>query len=135
MLFPSVELTTADGHPLLLLMDPSRTEHHIDDLLSRLDVLIDARGTDAGRSRLSVEHILDQCDENTLVIGTHVNGPGGLLEHAGQQRGEALRNRTWQQRRCIQVKTWRRTGWTGASARSDAGHPRCTLPTATASQT
>lgn len=94
MLFPSVELTTADGHPLLLLMDPSRTEHHIDDLLSRLDVPIDARGTDVGRSRPSVEQILDQCDENTLVIGTHINGPGGLLEHAGQQRGEVLRNRT-----------------------------------------
>ena len=93
VLFPGVELTAIDGRHLLLLMDPSRTGGHVDDLLSRLEVPVDERRTDAGRSRLSVEQILDECDESVLVIGAHVNGPKGLLSHSGQQRIAELRHR------------------------------------------
>lgn len=92
-LFPGVELTAADGCHLVLLMDPTRTATHVDDLLSRVDVPVEARNRPDGRSPLSVEQILKECGDDVLVIGAHVNGPRGLLEHSGEQRIAELRNR------------------------------------------
>lgn len=92
VLFPAVELTAGDGSHLLLLMDPAHKQAHVEDLLSRLQVPVSLRGTQTGRSPLSVEKILDECGEDVLVIGAHVNGPDGLLEHNGQQRIHELRN-------------------------------------------
>ena len=92
-LFPGVELTAADGCHLLLLMDPARTATHVDDLLSRVDVPVEARNRPDGRSPLSVEQILKKCGDDVLAIGAHVNGPRGLLDHSGEQRIAELRNR------------------------------------------
>jgi hypothetical protein len=92
-LFPGVELTAADGCHLLLLMDPTRTATHIDDLLSRVDIPVEARNRPDGRSPLSVEQILKECGDDVLAIGAHVNGPRGLLDHSGEQRNAELRNR------------------------------------------
>ena len=36
VVFPGVELTAGDGYHLLLLMDPSRNQQHVNDLLSRV---------------------------------------------------------------------------------------------------
>ena len=93
VLFPGVELTTADNCHLLLLMDPTRTATHVEDLLSRVEVPVDERGKQDGRSSLGVEQILKQCDDDVLVVGAHVNGPRGLLEHSGQRRSAELRSR------------------------------------------
>ncbi len=92
-LFPGVELTAADGCHLVLLMDPSRTATHVDDLLSRVNVPVEARNRPDGRSPLSVEQILKECGDDVLVIGAHVHGRRGLLEHSGEQRIAELRNR------------------------------------------
>lgn len=92
-LFPGVELTAADGRHLVLLMDPTRTATHVDDLLSRVDVPEEARNRPDGRSPLSVEQILNECGGDVLVIGAHVNGRRGLLEHTGERRIAELRNR------------------------------------------
>ena len=93
VLFPGVELTTADSCHLLLLMDPARDVSHVEDLLSKVEVPVDARGRQDGRSPLGVEQILRQCGDDVLVIGAHVNGPRGLLRLSGQQRRGALRDR------------------------------------------
>ena len=94
MLFPGVELTTADSCHLLLLMDPAQTAAHVEDLLSRFDVPVDDRGKQDGRSSLGVEQILNQCGDDVLIIGAHVNGPRGLLmEHSGMQRITELQSR------------------------------------------
>lgn len=92
-LFPGVELTAADGCHLLLLMDPTRTATHIDDLLSRVDIPVEARNRRDGRSPLSVEQILKECGDDVLVIGAHVNGLRGLLNRPGEQKIAELRNR------------------------------------------
>ena len=91
-LFPGVELTTADGCHLLLLMDPARDASHVEDLLSKVEVPVDERGKRDSRSPLSVEQVLRRCSDNVLVIGAHVNGPRGLLAHSGEQRLAELRN-------------------------------------------
>ena len=44
VVFPGVELTANDGCHLLLLMDPSCSHQHVNDLLSRVDVLVNDRG-------------------------------------------------------------------------------------------
>ena len=94
VLFPGVELTTADRCHLLLLMDPTRTATHIENLLANVRVPVEERGSKSGYSRLGVQQILEQCGEDILVIGAHVNGPRGLLiEHSGQQRISEFRNR------------------------------------------
>ena len=50
VVFPGVELTASDGCHLLLLMDPSCNQQHVNDLLSRVGVLVDDRGTQTARS-------------------------------------------------------------------------------------
>ena len=97
VVFPGIELTANDGCHLLLLMDPSCNQQHINDLLSRVNVPVDDRGKDTARSPLSVEKILGQCGDDALVIGAHVNGAEGngtygLLQCSGQQRIAVLRN-------------------------------------------
>ena len=92
VVFPGVELTANDGCHLLLLMDPSRNQQHVSDLLSRVDVPVNERGKQTARSRLSVEQILEECGDDALVIGAHANGPDGLLRLAGEQRIAVLRN-------------------------------------------
>ena len=86
VLFPGVEVTAGDGCHLLLLMDPSREQQHIEALLTRLKIPVDERGKREAYSSYSVEHILDRCNEEVLVIGAHANSDAGLLEHDGQQR-------------------------------------------------
>ena len=93
VLFPGVELTASDGCHLLLLMDPDRKGQHIEDLLSKVKVPVEDRGSKDARSSLSVEQILEQCGDDVLVIGAHANGPCGLLEHSGQQRIAELSDR------------------------------------------
>ncbi len=92
VVFPGVELTASDGCHLLLLMDPSCNQQHVNDLLSRVDVQVDDRGKQTARSLLSVEQILEECGDDALVIGAHINGPGGILELNGEQRMAVLRN-------------------------------------------
>ena len=92
VVFPGVELTANDGCHLLLLVDPSCNQQHVNDLLSRVDVPVDDRGKQTARSPLSVERILEGCGDDALVIGAHVNGPDGLLKSGGQQRITVLRN-------------------------------------------
>ena len=97
IVFPGVELTAGNGCHLLLLMDPSCNQQHVDDLLSRVGVPVDDRGKQTARSSLSVENILDECGDDALVIGAHVNGANGerthsLLHCGGMQRIEVLRN-------------------------------------------
>ena len=86
IVFPGVELTTNDGCHLLLLMDPSCNQQHINDLLSRVDVPVNDRGKRTARSPLSAEKILEECGDGALVIGAHVNGHDGLLQLCGEQR-------------------------------------------------
>ena len=90
--FPGVELASADGRHLLLLMDPSCNQQHVNDLLSRVDVPVDDRGKKTARSHLSIEQILEECGDDALVIGAHANGPDGLLQLTGEQRIAVLRN-------------------------------------------
>ena len=59
ILFPGVEITTGSVH-LIALMDPTCEQEHIDDLLSRAGVAVEARGTGLARSRFNVEQILDR---------------------------------------------------------------------------
>ena len=92
VVFPGVELTANDGCHLLLLMDPLCNQQHVSDLLSRVDVPVIERGKHTARSRLSVEQILEECGDEALVIGAHVNGPDGLLRLTGEQRIAVLRN-------------------------------------------
>ncbi len=92
VLFPGVELTANDGCHLLILMDPSCHQHHVSDLLSRVELPVNERGKQTARSRLTVEQILEECGDESLVIGAHANGPDGLLRLKGAQRIAVLRN-------------------------------------------
>ncbi len=93
-LYPGVELTASDGTHLILVMDPDKSQQHIEALLSTMKVPVDQRGKQTGRSTLSVEQILDQCESDVLVVGAHINGPDGLLSQDGLQRIEELRDPT-----------------------------------------
>ncbi len=92
VVFPGVELTANDGSHLLLLMDPSASETHVASLLSQVGIAVDQQGSQEARSSLSIEQILDQCGDETLIIGAHVNSAHGLLQHCGQQRIAELRH-------------------------------------------
>ena len=93
VLFPGVEVTASDGVHLLLLMDPSCSHQHIDDLLTRVEIPVEQRGHQTARSSLGVEQIPERCGDDALIVGAHVNGPDGLLGLEGQQRLAVLRNR------------------------------------------
>ena len=86
VIFPGVELTANGGIHLLLLMDPGQSQDHVEDLLSRLGLTVDKRGKRSGRTSKSVEEILEECEEGTLVVGAHVNGPKGLFKLTGEDR-------------------------------------------------
>ena len=97
VVFPGVELTANDGCHLLLIIDPSCNQQHVNDLLSRVEVPVDDRGKDTARSPLSVEQILEECGDDALVIGAHANGthenrPHSILQTSGQQRIAVLSN-------------------------------------------
>ena len=92
-LFPGVELTASDGVHLLLLMDPSCTREHIEEVLARVEIPVEQRGRQTARSSFSVEEILKRCGDDALIIGAHVNGPDGLLGHEGLQRIAVLQHR------------------------------------------
>ena len=84
---PGTEITAADGVHLLLLLDPARGEEHVADLLSRVGIPVDERGTEDARSALGLEQILEELGGDALILGPHVNGPKGLLTaHDGRQR-------------------------------------------------
>ena len=91
-LYPGVELTASDGAHLILVMDPDKSQQHIEAVLSAMEVPVDQRGLQTGRSILSVEQILGKCGNDALVIGAHVNGPDGLLGRGGLQRIQELRD-------------------------------------------
>ena len=86
VVFPGAELTANDGSHILLVLDPSATQDHVDDLLSRIEIPVNERGTTTAHTSASVEEILKRCDDRALVIAAHVNQRKGLLEHSGQQR-------------------------------------------------
>ena len=93
ILFPGVELTADDGVHLLFLMDPDCTQQHVEEFLTKVDIPVSQRGRDTARSDLSVEQILEKCEDDALIVGAHVNGEAGLLqEHDGQQRIAVLRH-------------------------------------------
>ena len=92
VLFPGVELTAADGTHLLYLLDPSCTRQHVEDFLSRIQVPVDQRGQDTARSPLSVEQILEECNDDALIVGAHVNCAKGLLKLSAQARIAVLRH-------------------------------------------
>lgn len=50
VLFPGIELTADDGSHLLLLLDPDSGSQHVEELLSRAGVSVDARGKSQSRS-------------------------------------------------------------------------------------
>ncbi len=93
VLFPGVEVTASDGVHLLLLMDPTCTQQHVEEFLAKVNIPVDERGRDSARSPFSVEQILDECGNDSVIVGAHVNGPAGLLQHGGQQRLAVLRHR------------------------------------------
>ena len=97
VVFPGVELTANDGCHLLLIMDPSCNQQHVNDLLSRVQVPVNDRGKDTARALLSVEQILEECGDSAIVIGAHANGTDengthSLLQFSGQQRIAVLGN-------------------------------------------
>lgn len=93
IVFPGVELTASDGVHLLVLLDPSCREEHVEDLLSRVGIAVDERGTELARSKLSVEKILEELGGDSLILGPHANGPKGILAvHDGQQRLAVLKD-------------------------------------------
>ena len=92
VLYPGVEVTANDGVHLLVLFDPACTGRHVEEFLSRVRIPVGNRGDQTARSSFSVEHILNVCPDDALIIGAHINQPGGLLEHCGQQRIAELRH-------------------------------------------
>ena len=92
VLFPGVEVTAGDGVHLLLLMGPDCKRQHVDDLLSTAEIPVNQRGRISARSPNNVERLLNSFGDETLIVGAHVNGPGGLLSLTGKQRIEVLRH-------------------------------------------
>ena len=86
ILYPGVEVTASDGVHLLVLMDPTCTDQHVEDFLSRVEIPVDNRGDETARSSFSVEQILERCPDHALIVGAHINQPRGLLNRCGQQR-------------------------------------------------
>ena len=93
VILPGVEITANDGAHLLLLLDSRCTQQHVEELLGLARIPVDQRGKQTARSPLSVEQILNlECERGVILLGAHVNGPAGLLEHEGQQRLAELRH-------------------------------------------
>jgi DNA repair ATPase RecN len=87
VIFPGVEITASDGTHLLLVLDSTCMQQHVEELLGLAQIPVDQRGTQTARSPLSVEQILNlECERGVIFLGAHINGPAGLLEHDGQQR-------------------------------------------------
>ena len=93
IILPGVEVTASDGTHLLLVLDPTCKQQHVEELLSKAQISVDQRGKQEARSPLSPEQLLGiECDRGVVIVGAHVNGPAGLLEHDGQQRIKELRH-------------------------------------------
>ena len=93
VILPGVEITASDGTHLLLVLDSSCTQQHVEEFLTRAEIPVDQRGTQMARSPLSVEQILNLECPRGVILAAHVNGQAGLLEHDGQQRIAELRHR------------------------------------------
>jgi hypothetical protein len=92
VILSGVEITASDGTHLLFVLDSRCTQQHVEELLGLARIPVDQRGKPTARSPLSVEQILNLECERGIIIGAHVNGPAGLLEHDGQQRLAVLRH-------------------------------------------
>ncbi len=93
VIFPGVEITASDGTHLLLVVDATCTQQHVDELLGLARVPVDQRGKKTARSPLSIEQILSlECERGVIFLGAHVNRAAGLLQHDGQQRIAELRH-------------------------------------------
>ena len=92
VLIPGVEVTASDGAHLIVLFDPTCSDQHVEDFLSRVKIPVDKRGDETARSSFSVEQILDECPDGALIVGPHVNQPRGLLDLSGQERCAVLRH-------------------------------------------
>ena len=92
VLFPGVELTASGGWHLLVLLDPSRRQEHVEELLSRVGIRPGRRGERTTQSPHSVEAILDELGDEALILGAHANCSRGLLELCGEQRNKVLKH-------------------------------------------
>ena len=71
---PGVEVTTHDRIHLLLIGDGDRSGKHIDDLLARIGIPHEARGTKAARSSQTIEDILQLASsEGWLCVAAHAD--------------------------------------------------------------
>ncbi len=87
VLFPGVEITASDGVHLLVLMDPTKMQEHVEELLSKVEIGTEQRGLRCARSSFNVEKILETLGPHAVLVGAHVNRRRGILtEHTGQQR-------------------------------------------------
>lgn len=93
VIFPGIELTANDGTHLLLVLDPSRSHRHVEEVLARARVPVDQQGRQEARSPLSVEQILEISTDRGVVVAAHANAAKGLLGHSGQQRIIELKDR------------------------------------------
>lgn len=92
VILPGIEITASDGTHLLLVLDPSRSQRHVEAILAGAKIAVDRQGHQEARSRLSVEDLLDVASGGAIVLAAHGNGPNGLLNHDGQQRIAELKD-------------------------------------------
>lgn len=86
VIFPGTELTANDGTHLLVVLDPSRSQKHVEEIFAGAQVTVDKQGHPEARSPRSVEQILEIAAGRGVVIAAHANTAKGVLTHAGEQR-------------------------------------------------
>ena len=90
VIYPAVELTANDGTHLLMILDPDRSQQHVEGILASAGITVDQFGRHDSRSSHSVEQIISEFGDNTVVVGAHVNCQHGLLRLDGGQRIDVL---------------------------------------------
>lgn len=92
VILPGIEITASDGTHLLLVLDPSRSQRHVEAILAGVKIAVGQQGRQEARSPLSVEELLKVASDGAIVLAAHGNGPNGLLNHDGQQRIAELKD-------------------------------------------